>query len=157
MRPEPIHLARWAARRGRRRLGVEKVGDDDRGASALELAFIGPSLIALIFFAVQVALYFYGRSVALQAAREGVSQFRLAQTQAQYDAMAPQVTSSVSQFASGVGGGSLADPVVLPTYDDKQGRVSVTVTGKTISLVPFLHLNVTQQASGQIERFQDPG
>ena len=141
----------------RRRLGDERLGDDDRGASALELAFIGPSLIALIFFAVQVALFFYGRSVALQAAREGVSQLRLAQTQAQYEALAPQVDSSVSQFASGIGSGSLNDPAVDPTYDSQQGTVTVTVSGKTISLIPFLDLHVTQSASGQIERFQDAG
>ena len=64
-------------RRARRRAG-------DEGSVALELAVIGPSLFVLIFFAIQVALYFYGCSVALQSAREGVSQLRLAQDGARW-------------------------------------------------------------------------
>ncbi len=140
----------------KRRL-LDRVPRDDRGVSALELAFIGPSLILVIFFAVQVALFLYGRSVALQAAREGVSQLRLEQTQEQYDADQSQVSASVATFASGVGSGSLDNPSVVSRYDDNLGRVTVTVTGRTISLVPFLDLHVTQTASGQVERFQGAG
>jgi Flp pilus assembly protein TadG len=50
----------------------------ERGASALEMAFVAPGLILLIFFSIQAALFFYGRNVAIQAAREGVSQMRVA-------------------------------------------------------------------------------
>ena len=53
---------------------------DDRGASAVEFAVIAPTLLLLIFFIIQGGLYFYGRSVALQAARDGVSQLRLQTT-----------------------------------------------------------------------------
>ena len=50
-------------------------GDD--GASALELSIVAPAILALIF-AIQAGLFFYCRTVAVQAAREGVSQLRLA-------------------------------------------------------------------------------
>lgn len=130
---------------------------DDRGVSALELAFIGPSLFLLIFFVIQAALYLYGRSVALQAAREGVSQLRLAQTEQDYNSIRGGVLDNVRAFASHVGSGALDRPGVVPTYDDTAGRVNVVVTGQTISLVPFLTFHVTEQASGQVERFQDTG
>lgn len=128
----------------------------DRGISALELAFIAPSLLLLIFFVIQAALYFYGRSVALQAAREGVSQLRLARTYSEYRAIQESVATDVEDFASSVGSGALNSPSASSDYDGPAGRVTVTVTGSTISLVPFLHLSVTQQAGGQVERFRTP-
>jgi len=127
---------------------------DDSGASALELSFIAPGLIFLIFFCIQGALFFYGRSVALQAAREGVSQLRLASDQATYDDISPGVVSNTEQFAIDVGREALLDPVASPSYDDNAGRVQMTVTGRVITLVPGLDLTVTQSAQGPVERFE---
>ena len=136
----------WLTRRG-----------DERGASALELAFLAPALLLLIFFSIQGALFFYGRSVAIQSAREGVSQLRVAQDAQTYDDLKPHVISNVKNFAHNVGREALIAPDVVPTYDDQQGRVSVTVTGDVITLVPGLHLTVTERAYGSIERFEgDP-
>jgi len=127
---------------------------DDSGASALELSFIAPGLIFLIFFCIQGALFFYGRSVALQSAREGVSQLRLAQDQATYDNIRPGVVSNTEQFAIEVGREALLDPIATPSYDDDAGRVQMTVTGRVITLVPGLDLTVTQSAEGPVERFE---
>lgn len=127
---------------------------DDSGASALELSFIAPGLIFLIFFCIQGALFFYGRSVALQAAREGVSQLRLAQDEATYDDIRPGVVSNTEQFAIDVGREALLDPIATPSYDDDAGRVQMTVTGRVITLVPGLDLTVTQSAQGPVERFE---
>jgi Flp pilus assembly protein TadG len=130
----------------------------DRGATALELAFIAPSLLVLIFFIIQAALYFYGRSVAQQAAREGVSQIRLSQTRQACQDQLSVVTQHVQDFATDVGREALLGPKATPScaaYD--QGQVSVTVHGKAISLVPGLTLTVTQKAFGAVERFQCDG
>lgn len=121
--------------------------------SAVELAIIGPSLLLLIFFVIQVALYLYGRSVALQTARDAVSQLRLAPDRAQFDALAPRVRENAVLFAHRVGSGALDDVDERPTYADD--HVTVSVTGSTITLVPGLTLHVTQQASGRWERFED--
>ena len=129
---------------------------DDDGSYSLELAVIAPSLLFLIFFAIQAALFFYGRSVALQSAREGVSQLRLAQTQADYDHLLPDVNADVVAFAKGVGSGALVGPASVPAYDDAGARVSVKVTGHSISLIPFASFDISETAHGSIERFVNP-
>ncbi len=127
---------------------------DDRGVSAIEFAFIAPTLLLLIWFVLQAGLYFYGRSVALQAAREAVSQYRLAQTAAQFDAERDQVRTTTSDYAANVGSGALDDITITPQYN--QNTVTVTVTGSPITLVPFLDLKVEASASGTVEKFESP-
>jgi Flp pilus assembly protein TadG len=126
----------------------------DEGSAALELAVIGPSLFVLIFFVLQVALYFYGRSVALQSARDGVSQLRLAPDAASFDVLEPRVTSSVEDFAGKVGNGALNGAHMTATHDGPYDRVTVTVKGDAISLVPWMTWTITQSASGTVEKFR---
>lgn len=127
----------------------------DSGVSSVELAVIAPSLLLLTLFVIQVCLWFYGRSVALESAREGVSQLRLAQTEQEYDdAVTGGALDSVKTYATKIGSGALNDPVVAGDYDDKKASVTVTVQGTTISLVPGLHFAISQKAHGRIERFQ---
>jgi len=133
-------------RRARRR--------DERGVSAVEMAFIAPGLIFLIFFSIQGALFFYGRNVAIQSAREGVSQLRLAQDQATYDDIRGGVVDNTERFATAVGREALIDPVATPSYDDELGRVRMKVQGRVISLLPWLDLTVTEEAEGPVERFE---
>jgi len=118
------------------------------------MAFIAPGLIFLIFFSIQAALFFYGRSVAIQSAREGVSQLRLAQDQATYDDIRKGVTANTEQFATAVGREALIDPLATPSYDDAAARVRMKVQGRVISLIPWLDLTVTEEAEGPVERFE---
>lgn len=126
---------------------------DERGVSAVEMAFIAPGLIFLIFFCIQGALFFYGRNVAIQAAREGVSQLRLAQDRATYADIRAGVVDNTERFAMTVGREALIDPEATASYDDELGRVRMTVSGRVISLIPWLDLTVTQEAEGPVERF----
>jgi Flp pilus assembly protein TadG len=128
--------------------------DRDRGVSSLELAFIAPSLIALIFFVIQAALFFYGRSVAQDAAREAVSRLRLDQTQSAYDGNHTAIEKEVAGFAHSIGSGALEVDKVTTVYDDAKGTVTVTVTGTAISLTG-IDLHITETVTGRIERFQD--
>ncbi len=127
---------------------------DDTGASALELALVAPALLLLIFFGIQAGLFYYGQTVAVQSAREGVSLVRLAQDEAQAAELAPLAQEKAESFAAAVGRESLLDPEAVVDYDALTGRVSVEVTGRVITLVPGLDLTVTQQAFGEIERFE---
>ena len=126
----------------------------DRGASAIELTLVAPGLLLFIFLSVQAGLFFYGRAVAEQAAREGVSKLRLAQTEAVSDGIRDDVQRSVEAYASIVGRESLLKPKAVSTYDAANGKVSVTVTGDVITLVPGVDLTVTQRVFGEIERFE---
>ena len=127
---------------------------DERGSSALELALIAPFLLSLIFFSIQACLWWYGRTVALQSAREGVSQVRLAQDERTYlDIVKPAAEAATVRFASSVGREALVDAAAKSTYDGVTGQVSVTVTGHVMTLWPGPRLSVTQSAYGRIERF----
>ncbi|MGF7238103.1 MAG: TadE/TadG family type IV pilus assembly protein [Frankia sp.] len=129
---------------------------DDRGSSALELSIVAPALLFLIFFMIQAALWLYGRNVALQAAREGVSQLRLVQPTENIAAANRSAQDRTARFARQVGGETLIGTTATSAYNtDGSGRVSVTVEGRTISLLPGVSLHVTQTASGEIEQF-DP-
>jgi Flp pilus assembly protein TadG len=126
----------------------------ERGVSALELSFLAPGLIFLIFFVIQAGLFFYGKSVAIQAAREGVSQLRLAQTADVYGDIRPGVVRNTESFATQVGREALIDPAATPSYDEVAGRVAMEVRGSVITLVPGLDLQVSARAEGAVERFE---
>lgn len=117
---------------------------------------MAPALLALIFFSLQAAFFFYGRAVATQAAREGVSQLRLAEDPETYAVLQGPALERTERFAANVGGPGLVDPAAVSDYleqDDGSARVSVTVTGRVITLVPGLDLTASAQASGTVERF----
>ncbi len=126
----------------------------EHGVSALELSFLAPGLIFLIFFVIQAGLFFYGKSVAIQAAREGVSQLRLAQTVDVYADIRPDVVRNTESFATQVGREALLDPAATPSYDEVAGRVAMEVRGSVITLVPGLDLEVSARAEGAVERFE---
>lgn len=126
----------------------------DAGASALELTLVAPVLLLFLFSSIQAGLWFYGRAVAEQAAREGVSRLRLAQSDAVADAARAQVQDAVVAYATAVGRETLLSPTASTTYDEQAGKVSVTVRGTVITLVPGLDLPVTQRVFGEIERFE---
>ena len=138
-----------------RRAAVSGRARTESGASALELSFLAPGLIFLIFLVIQAGLFFYGKTVAIQAAREGVSQLRLAQTEDVYLDIKGDVVRNTESYALSVGREALLDPQAVPQYYDDEGRVTMDVTGDVITLVPGLQLTATAHAEGAVERF-DP-
>ncbi len=127
----------------------------ESGASALELAFLAPGLIFLIFLVIQAGLFFYGKTVAIQAAREGVSQLRLAQTRRRLPRhpgrRRPQHRAAMRcRWA----GRHCCSRGPCPTYDEQSGRVTMEVQGDVITLVPGLTLRATAHAEGAVERFE---
>jgi Flp pilus assembly protein TadG len=128
-------------------------GRRDRGASAIELSIVAPVVLLLIFFTVQVALWLYGRNVALAAAREGVSTLRLADDRDVTTAEA-RTAKDTESYAVQVGGQSLLQPKAVAVYNANTGRVRVTVTGQVVSLIG-LDLSVSRTATGEAERFEE--
>lgn len=131
----------------------------ERGSASLELAIVAPALLALIFFSLQAAFFFYGRTAATHAAREGVSQLRLAADAVEYDALRGPALERTERFAASVGGAGLVEPQATSIYEeqaDGTARVTVTVSGRVLTLVPGLDLTASADASGTVERFLAP-
>ncbi len=125
----------------------------DRGASALELSIVAPGLLLLIFFMIQVALWLYGRNVALQAAREGASQLRVVVVGSDTTSALTAVQATAENYLRVVGRDTVSKPSATATVISGT-RVRVTVTAQAVSLVPGVTLTVHASGDGEIEQFQ---
>lgn len=123
----------------------------DRGALSMEMVVLLPLALSLLFLAVQGAVYYQGRAVALASAQEG------ARDAAGFKGTDAQGRSSAVDFASRAGGsGLLEDPDVAVRRDPTAGTVTVQVTGTTMSLVPGWDPTVSMSATRNIEEFTAP-
>jgi Flp pilus assembly protein TadG len=140
-------LRRGPLRRAPGRAG--RAGPGDRGAATLELVVLFPVLLLLIFGVIQGALFFHGRNVALAAAEQGV---RAGRVDGHSDPAAV-AAAQARQFLADTGElDNLTELVITPTVDG--GQVRVTVTARTVSLLPGLPgPQVSQSAAGSLERF----
>lgn len=119
----------------------------DNGSITLEVAILGPALLALIFAVVQAGLWFYARSLALAAANEGVTAGRA------YQAPAGAGVARAQTFIADHAGDSLLDAAVSDGGSDA-ATVRIRVTGRALSvLVGFDGLTITQSAEAPRERF----
>lgn len=102
-------------------------------------------MLALIFITGQAGLYFYARSVAMAAAQEGT------RAAAAATATAADGDSAAQAFLSRAGSDLLHAPTVTARRTPTQ--VHVTITGRSLSLVPgYPGFAVTQSASSPVER-----
>jgi len=118
----------------------------DRGSLTLEYVILMPVMFFLIFGCIQIALFSYGRSIALNAAHEAVN--------AQRALGAPPGVGEARAYAFiRAQGDSLENPRV--TVVVRGNEVIATVKGDTVSLVPiFRPFHVTQVASAPVEEFR---
>ena len=118
---------------------------EERGASSVEMVLALPIVLTVLFLAVQVGMWFYARSIALAAAQTG------ARTSAMLGSSLQAGLSDARSFATDVGGTTLTGVTV--TGDRSATTTTVTVTGHTVRLVPFMNLTVSQTASLPVERY----
>ena len=143
-------------RRDNGRFGDGRFGNRwlrDTGASAVEMSIVAPALLLLIFTAIQVALWLYGRGVAEQSAREGVSFLRVVAPGATASSALAAAQVTAVNYASQVGRETVAGATATATVLGER-RVRIEVTGRAVSLVPGLELPVRGSAEGQIEQFE---
>lgn len=127
-----------------RRLAARMRRDD--GSVAVEYAIVAPVVLAVLFLAIQVAMYSYARSIALSAAQEGLSAARA------YDGSAGDGSARAEDFIGRAGGDTLSGTHVSVSRNADQA--TVTVTGRSLSLVPGIGgFAVSQTATGPVERF----
>lgn len=104
-----------------------------------------PAVLLLLFLSIQVAMYSVARSVALNAAQEGLTAAR------GYNGSAAAGSARAQDFVTRAGGDLLTDTHVSVTRTATQA--TVTVTGSSLSLVPGLHWQIRQSATGPVERW----
>jgi Flp pilus assembly protein TadG len=124
---------------------------DDRGASAVELAILGPILLIIITLIIQWALWFEAREVALDAAQAGAQYAR-----EQQPGWAENAVSHATSFYQNVGTSIIKGfhvAVSPPAGDPNQ--VYVTVSGTIPTLIPGLSpFSVNETSGGDVECFR---
>lgn len=126
-----------------------------RGASAIELSIVAPLFLLLIFTLIQGALLLYARNIALSAAREGASDVRLFQPDEYGPGIEAALSGKIERYVSTVGNQTMVNTEPAIRYNPGgNGRVTVTVRGEAISLIPGIDLKVERSASMEIEQFE---
>jgi hypothetical protein len=115
------------------------------------MAVLFPAVLFATFGLIQGALYYHARDVALAAATDGLTAAR-ARTGSSTEGRA-----AATSFLQRAGGADVLQGASV-TADRTAVTATVTVTGRTMSLVPGLPgWSVSQTASGPVERFTRPG
>ena len=117
----------------------------ERGSSSVEMVIALPIVLTVLFLAVQAGTWFHARSIALASAQSG------ARTSAMLNSSLEAGLSSARSFATDVGGTTLTGVTV--TGDRTATSTTVTVTGHSIRLVPFMDVTVSQSATLPVERY----
>lgn len=117
---------------------------DDRGSTAVEIAIVALPMLLVTFMVVQAALVYYARSTALAAATQGANAARA------YGASSLAGQQRADDFLDRVGGGLRGHTVSMTTTGTD---VTITVSGHAPTIIPWLTFDVSQSASGPVERF----
>ena len=106
-----------------------------------------PVVLLMFFGAVQAALFFHARSVAMAAAQEGVAAARVE------GGTAGDGAARAREFVADVGGDSVLGGLAVSPSRTAQ-TAAVTVSGRTVSVLPGVSgMVVSQTAAGPVERF----
>jgi Flp pilus assembly protein TadG len=132
--------------------GIRRRPARDRGASAIELTILAPMLLALIWLAIQYALYFQGRQVALAAAQVGDRVAR--EEAARVPAWQANAVNQAETYYNGLGTKVLGNGIVATARAIGNNEVQVTVTGQAASIMFGLNLPINETAVGPIECFR---
>ena len=115
------------------------------GSVTLELTVIFPAVLLLIFGIVQAAVWYHGRTLAMLAAQDG-----LRVVQALDGSAAAGRDQTTAALADNGATGFLTDPRVTATRTPTSA--TVTVTARSVALLPGVALPVSQRATGPVER-----
>ncbi|MFH9826392.1 MULTISPECIES: TadE family protein [Streptomyces] len=121
---------------------------DDQGDTSIQMAIVYPFVLLATIAVVQASMWFYARQIALTAAREGASAARA------YQASPANGTARAHEVLERAAGDSLRGYSVSVTSNGQ--RVQVQVSGTAMSMIPGFSLQVSQSASGPLERWTVP-
>ena len=120
-------------------------GRHERGVVSVQIVVLMPALFLLMFVAMQAALIYHARTVAIAAAQEGA---RAAAAQA---GTISDGYAAANAFIASAGGQDVLSAVSVTSNRDAT-TATVRVTGTTLSVVPGWVPRITQSASAPVER-----
>jgi len=118
----------------------------ERGSVTVEMVVLMPVLLATLFGGIQAGVVFHARHIAIAAAQEG------ARTAAAYQASLPVGISAATNAAAGWAGQALTG--IQVTGQRTTSRVSITVQGSAVSLLPGVSWPIEQSATLPVERLE---
>ncbi|WTW91304.1 pilus assembly protein [Streptomyces canus] len=114
------------------------------------MAIIFPFVLLATVAVIQASMWYYARQIALTAAREGLTAAR------SYESNPADGATRAREVLGRTAGDSLRGYSVFASSDGQ--RVRVQVSGTALSMIPGLSgLQITQSASGPVERWTVPG
>jgi len=123
---------------------------EDRGDTSIQMAIIFPFVLLATVAVIQVSMWYYARQIALTAAREGLTAARA------YESSPADGAAQARDVLGRTAGDSLRGYSVVAGSNGQ--RVRVQVSGTAMSMIPGVSgLQVTQTASGPVERWTVPG
>jgi hypothetical protein len=121
----------------------------DRGDASIQMAIVFPFVLLATVAVIQASMWYYARQIALTAAREGLTAAR------SYQASPADGAARARDVLGRTAGDSLRGYRVSASGDGQ--RVRVQVSGTAMSMIPGVTgLQVTQSASGPVERWTEP-
>ena len=121
----------------------------ERGSVTVELIILLPALFAVMFLGMQAALFHHARTVAIAAAQEG------AHAAASESGRESDGVTAATAFIADAGGRDVLTSS-RATATRSATTVSVTVRGRSLSVIPGWSPTVTQSASLPVERLTAP-
>lgn len=115
---------------------------DDRGSTTVEVAVLLPLMILLLMVVVQVGIWFHTRAVMVTAANKGVDAARLE------DGTAADGRIATEDFLRHAG--ALRSDTI--EVDRGAETASVTISGRVVSLLFGVPLDVTATAEAPVEQ-----
>ncbi|HET7477088.1 MAG TPA: TadE family protein [Dermatophilaceae bacterium] len=117
----------------------------ERGSTSIQLVLLMPALFSVMFLGMQGALCYHARTVATAAAQEG------ARTAAGLNGTASAGTDDAYAFVADAGGDDVLQAPKV-TSSRSATTATVTVTGRSLSVIPGWTLQITQIARAPVER-----
>ncbi len=114
----------------------------------LELVIIFPVVLLIISGGITAALFFHARNVAQAAAQEGLRDATAV------NGSGEQGEQRARQFLNDAGGNDILRDVTV-TRSVGANWATVTVEGRSLTLLPGVTFHVEQSATGPVERFTD--
>lgn len=118
-------------------------GRGERGSTNVEMVLLMPILLATLLGGIQAGFVFHARHLAIASAQEG------ARAAAAYQAKLTEGLRTATATASEWGGPTLT--AIQVTGERTTTRVSITVSGTAVSLIPGMSWPIEQTATLPVE------